>query len=423
MTDDTGQPDPRPVLAFVVHYLPPFRVHIQRRIAREIPELRLHTLASWSLRENPWPGGAPAEVGLVTFPGAIEEREFNTHRAGAILADWRTGGALIDWVRRHRPACVVLCGYAFASHFRLLRHLRARRIPYMLWSDSNIRGDALASRVRGLAAGDPNPLRRAMLAAKRALKLRLVSPLVRGAAAVLPCGTRGAEYYARYGAAPDRTFLCPIEPDYSLIESPAPQALARVRDAFGLDPARRRLLGVARLVPLKCVQATIDAFAAIAGERPDWDLVIVGEGELRAALEARVPPHLRSRVVFTGFVGDPALVAGVARQCHVLVHPGYFEAWGVVLLEAAAAGLAIVCSDVVGAAADLVRDGENGRIVPPNDVPCLGAALREVTGDRLEPMRQASRRVSAEFRRRADPVAGLRAARARARVLRARERA
>lgn len=417
MTLATGQPDPRPLLAFVVHYLPPFRVHIQQRIAREIPEMRLATLVSWSLRENPWPGGAPPEVGLVTFPGAIEERDFNAHRARAIRADWRTGKPLIDWVRSERPACVVLCGYAFASHFRLLRFLRAARIPYMLWSDSNIQGDALASRVRSLSAQSPGPVRRLLTAAKRSVKLRAVSPLVRGAAAVLPCGTRGAEYYARYGAAPDRTFLFPIEPDYALIESPAPGAMARAREAFRLDPARRRLLVVARLVPLKCVDVTIDAFAAIAGERPDWDLVVVGDGELRDALRARVPAPLASRVVFTGFIGDPALVAAIERQSHVLVHPGYFEAWGVVLLEAAAAGLAIVASDVVGAAADLVRDGENGLLVPPNNVERLAHALREATGERLESMRRASLRVSAEFRARADPVAGLRGALRRARVL------
>lgn len=417
MRDPVSQSDSRPLLAYVVHYLPPFRVHSQERIAREIPQLRLATLVSWSLRENPWPGGAPAEVGLVTFPGAIEEREFNAHRARAIRADWRTGLALIDWVREHHPACVVLCGYAFASHLRLLRFLRAAHIPYLLWSDSNIQGDALASRVRSLEAAPPDPPRRALLTLKRWVKHRAVAPLIRGAAAVLPCGTRGAQYYARYGATPGRTFLCPIEPDYSLIESPAPEAMAQAREAFRLDPVRRRLLVVARLIPLKCVDATIDAFASIAGERSDWDLVVVGDGEQRAALEARVPAPLRSRVIFTGFIGDQALVAAIERQCHVLVHPGYFEAWGVVLLEAAAAGLAIVASDVVGAAADLVRDGENGLLVPPNDVDRLAAALREVTGDRLEPMREASKRASADFRARADPVAGLRAALRRAGVL------
>ena len=76
-----------------------------------------------------------------------------------------------------------------------------------------------------------------------------------------------------------------------------------------------------------------------------------------------------------------------------------------------ASGLALVTSDIVGASFDLVEEGVNGRRHPPGDLPRLTACLLDVTDpDRNDAMRAASHRVLAEYRRRCDPVAGLRAA-------------
>jgi len=175
----------------------------------------------------------------------------------------------------------------------------------------------------------------------------------------------------------------------------------------------------ARLIPLKSTDNLVRAFIEIAPQRPDWDLVIVGDGPLRPVAESLVPASLKSRVIFTGFTTDQATTAAIERTCDVLVHPGYSEAWGVVLLEAAAAGMAIIASDVVGAASDFVFEGVNGFQVPPRDVPRLAAAMLKVSGDEasLARMKNESRRISLEFRQRADPVNGLRQALARAEVL------
>jgi glycosyltransferase involved in cell wall biosynthesis len=57
------------------------------------------------------------------------------------------------------------------------------------------------------------------------------------------------------------------------------------------------------------------------------------------------------------------------------------ETWGVVVNEAAACGLSLVLSDRVGAAHDLLRDGENGALVPEGDVGAAAAALRALADD------------------------------------------
>ncbi|MFG0275913.1 MAG: glycosyltransferase, partial [Phycisphaerales bacterium] len=74
-------------------------------------------------------------------------------------------------------------------------------------------------------------------------------------------------------------------------------------------------------------------------------------------------------------------------------------------------GLAIIATDVVGAAVELVRDGENGRLIPPGSEDALRDALLEVTDpDRIDAMKAASEKSLETWRREADPVEGLRAA-------------
>lgn len=389
-------PDPRPVLAYVVHTLAPWRIHIQTRIAREVPEFRLNTLVSWNQERHLWRFDdlreRSPEIGIVTFPGGVHEETHGT--LGYVMKDWRAGANLIAWCRTNKPACVVMCGYVFPSHYRLIRWLRRNRVPYMLWSDSNIHGDGVTGW-------------------RRAMKNTLVPPVMKHAAAVLPCGTNGVRFYSRYGASPEKTFLCPIEPDYQVFENPEPALVSQTRERFKLDPSRRRLVVCARLVELKSIDVTIEAFSLIAQARPDLDLVIIGDGPLRAQLEGKVPPRLREtdRVIFTGFQPDPKVVSAIFSQCDCLVHPGWWEAWGMVIVEAAAAGLAIVASRVVGAAADLVKDDVNGRLVPPRDVGALRTALHYVTDPgMMTGMKAASKVVSQEWRMRADPIKGLRAA-------------
>jgi glycosyltransferase involved in cell wall biosynthesis len=383
-------PDQRPLLAYVVNTLTPYRVHNQLRIAAEVPEFRLATIVTWDTKRHLWHYDNMPQIGMVSFDNAVAESEHGT--LAYYRKDWATGGRIVQWLEREQPRAVVICGYGFPSHYRVIRWCASRGIPYFIWADSNIHGDT--------ATG-----------IKRRVKNAIVSPLVRGAAAILPCGTSGVRFFSRYGATPDRTFLAPVEPDYRLIEHPEPALLAEVATRFGLRADRRRMLIVARLVPLKSTDIAIDAFAALADQRPQWDLVIVGDGPLRRELEGRVPPRLRERVIFTGFIDQAPVVAAIERQCDLLLHPGYWEAWGVVLLEAAAAGLAIIASNVVGAAADLVREDVNGRLHPPRDVAALFEAMRQVTQEGvIDGMKRASLMVSEEFRMRADPITGIRAA-------------
>jgi glycosyltransferase involved in cell wall biosynthesis len=371
--------------------LPPYRLHLHRRLAAELPELPLLTIATHLDKEQRW---GPAEARDIDIRDVSHgDRVASLYSLGRQLREWRRGAKVVDLLRRENVAAVICNGYDDLGRLRVLWWCWRRGVPSYLWSDSNVNDEWGKSLVKRVA---------------KQLLLRPVGWLVTG---WMVCGSLGSEYWQRFGANPNRVYYVPYEPDYALVERVPPAEQAAIAERFGLDPERRRLIYSGRFVPEKRIDLLIDAFARLAPERPEWDLVIAGDGELREALHRRVPRELAGRVVWTGFLGDQADVSRLYRVCDALVLPSEREPWALVVNEAAAAGLALVVSHVVGAGAELVRDGVNGRRFTSGSLDGLLAALREVT-DRANTDRYkaASRAVLAEWREHGDPVGGVRRA-------------
>lgn len=146
-----------------------------------------------------------------------------------------------------------------------------------------------------------------------------------------------------------------------------------------------RILYVGRLVAWKGVDLLLDACAALGapGRPVGFELTIAGDGPSRAALTDQVAAlGLAGRVTFLGWV-DRADVAGLLRDCDVLVLPSLEEAGGAVLLEAMAAGRPVVAADW-GGPGDLVDDECGIRVEPSGRaayVAGLAAALRRLAAD------------------------------------------
>jgi glycosyltransferase involved in cell wall biosynthesis len=151
----------------------------------------------------------------------------------------------------------------------------------------------------------------------------------------------------------------------NFVAMPEAAKLKRPKDA-------RLALALGRLHRNKAFDVLIGAIAAI----PDLHLWIAGEGPERAALEAQAAP-LGDRVRFLGWRDDTGALLATAD---LLVCPSRHEPLGNVVIEGWAARRPVVAAASVGPAA-LIKDGENGILVPVDDAPALAAALERVAGD------------------------------------------
>ena len=148
------------------------------------------------------------------------------------------------------------------------------------------------------------------------------------------------------------------------------------RDVFP-SVARPRIGYVGRLAPQKRADRLVQAVGRM---RETAALVLVGDGPDRALVRRLVAASpARERITEVGFV-DHTSVPAVLSSLDVLVLPSAYEEMGSVLTEAMAAGLPVVASDV-GGIPEVVRHGETGLLVPPDDVDALAAALDRIVAD------------------------------------------
>jgi glycosyltransferase involved in cell wall biosynthesis len=182
------------------------------------------------------------------------------------------------------------------------------------------------------------------------------------------------------------------------------------RRTYGLSENRRYLIYSGRLVPVKRVDLLLAAFDRISQLRPEWDLIIAGDGDERARLERLVSKRISSRVIWTGFINEPDSLRSLYAAASVLVLPSDYEPWGVVVTEAAVL-MPVIASSMVGAAADVIIQGENGFIFEAGNVESLQECMLKVTDEAtLDAMTKAVPARFAEWHDRSDPVKGLRAA-------------
>lgn len=135
-----------------------------------------------------------------------------------------------------------------------------------------------------------------------------------------------------------------------------------------------------RLKKYKSIDHLVRAFAIVRRHLSNAELVILGEGDARPALEQLADTMgLRSAVRFMGFVDEEEKVRQLQRM-HVVANPSAKEGWGLTVIEANACGVPVVASDVPGLR-DSVRDGETGLLYDYGDVEKLAEKLLLVLRD------------------------------------------
>ena len=155
--------------------------------------------------------------------------------------------------------------------------------------------------------------------------------------------------------------------------------------------AGRLVVTVGRLSEEKGHDRLIEAFARIAPAHAGWQLLIAGDGPLRGALEAlRDRLGLADRVQLPGLVRD---VGALLARADLYVLPSRREVFPMALCEAMASGVPAVATEYRAAVREIVRDGVDGVVVPPDDVPALAAAMARLMDDAAERRRLGARAV------------------------------
>ena len=282
----------------------------------------LHTAQLFNVQQNRY----------VNALDGLSNEAFDAHAPG--IGDW-----LVEAVTRQRPDVVVVCGWIYWPYTRVVRSPSLRRVRMVMGMDSPWRGTVT----------------------QRLARIRL-SATVNRCAAVVTAGERSAEYARRIGFAEHRIRGGYYGFDFS--------AFSRVAAARTPSAWPRQFIFVGRYVAQKDLSTLVAAYARYRAMVPDpWGLTCSGEGPERARLQGH------AGVSDLGFTA-PADLPALLQQHGAFVMASSFEPWGVVIGEAAASGLPIVCTSACGAAADLVRPYFNGIVAAPGDVEGLARALR-----------------------------------------------
>jgi glycosyltransferase involved in cell wall biosynthesis len=140
---------------------------------------------------------------------------------------------------------------------------------------------------------------------------------------------------------------------------------------------RRNLVTVSRLeLTGKPIDECIEAFCLIKDEFPSVEYLIFGLGAGQAKLEAQIEAlECGDRVQLAGYTTDPS---GVFQSAIASVYPTMTEGFGLSILEALSNGCPVISYDVNYGPREMIRSGQNGELVPPNDIASIAEAMRHV---------------------------------------------
>lgn len=232
---------------------------------------------------------------------------------------------------------------------------------------------------------------------------RLLAPVLRGAVHVIAAGTYPSAEADHAAGVVLPTTVIPPGVDTGLFRPLDDAARRAARTRLGLPVDGPLVVGISRLVPRKGFDVLVRAAASLAPRHPGLTVAIVGGGRDRRRLE-RLANRLGAPARFLGRVPFADLPAAYgcgdvfAMPCRNRWGGLEQEGFGIVFLEAAAAGVAAVAG-ASGGVADAVDDGTTGIVVDrPGDVAAVTSALRCLLGDaeRRRAMGAAGRRRAVE---------------------------
>lgn len=329
-------------VAFLTDIVTPYGVAVLEALGRRC-DLTVLFASESGTRGLAWQfdGGLPFRHELI---GGLTVR-----RSSPDATDFYLSPRVVAALRRARPDAIISGGYSFPSLYAAA-YAQTARVPLLIHSDGTHDSEA-------------------RLRPEQRLARRVVVRLAWGAVGNSePASRRLVEI----GFRPERVFRAlhatRLEPLWHVGER---------RNARRAGPLR--VLTVGRLIPRKGIDLLLRAVARAAASGTAVDLTVVGSGPEEGRLRT-LAGDLGLAPRWHGFVDQPGLPELYA-DADVFAFPTLDDPFGIVVLEAAAAGLPVIASPHGGATEDFVRDGINGLVVEPRDTAALAAAIGRLADD------------------------------------------
>jgi glycosyltransferase involved in cell wall biosynthesis len=338
-------------LVILTELIAPYRIPVFNALAQR-PEIDLHVIFF-------------SRTDSITRKWRVYDEEIRF--SYEVLPSWRKRVGKYNVLLNHglnqalsvASADVIVCGgYNYVSSWQALRWAKRHSTPFLLWSEST----SYDSR------------------AGHAMLELLKRKFVESCDGFVVPGKSACEYLENFGVPRQKVFLAPNAVDIGLFSASKAHVREHQKELRAqLVLPERYFLFVGRLVRAKGVLDLLEAYATLApAMREQFGLVFAGDGPMRSELESRAREIYQGSVHFAGFVHRDSLPAYYTlAECLVL--PTLSDTWGMVVNEAMACGLPVICTRVAGCAADLIRG--NGRIVSPGSRAELVTAMKEIADD------------------------------------------
>lgn len=280
---------------------------------------------------------------------------------------------LIQLINKNKNEIIIIGGYGMLIEIFAIFYLKILKIEFVLNSDGGF-------------------------ITKGRLKTIFKKILIKSASYWLSSGmntTRTLQYYGakksniyeyHFTSLTNKDVLKSLLPDDNIIE---------IKKSFNLKANISYAVFVGQLISRKGIDILINAISIISDKNVEF--LLIGDGEQGIELEELVKScGLESRIHFLGKKTKEEVI-NYLRISDIFVLPSREDIWGLVVNEAASNGLALIASDMVGSAYNLIEDGKNGYIISNENIKELALKIDLICSSNLESMKQESLEIAKNY--------------------------
>lgn len=244
---------------------------------------------------------------------------------------------LIKEIEDWKADAILVYGWAYQNHLKAMRYFKGK-IPVFFRGDSTL-------------LDKKNSL-------KNSIKSILLRWVYRYADHAFFVGINNKAYFKKFGLKENQLTFAPHAVDNDRFAKDRSAEAAALRKKLGINPKEIVILFAGKLEPVKNPDLLLDAFETL--DQQNTHLLYVGNGPLEKELKAKKAVlKTASRIHFLDFQNQSTMPC-IYQSCDLFCLPSNSETWGLAINEAMACGKAILVSNKVGCAADLVFEGKNG---------------------------------------------------------------